>query len=597
MLTLLGVVPQIPKFTYDSNGVAAYTAATDAFDINATPLSFRASLVTPTRPVTNPSALDLRTFDIHVEVDGSGNLIGGTAGDDLIVYGNVDLDNNPLTLADNYSGVLLTGEVAGFGHLNVGATDQYDFRFTPTGGAMASFWSGKDIGVTVTSENSSFAGDFEVDFTGGAKGDIGVIDPLLSSLSGYVYTDNNNNGVFETGSGEAGIADVAVTLSGTNVDGDSVSVTQLTGADGAYSFTDLRPGTYTISEAQPSAYLDGTDTQGTPGNGSTGNDVLADIALAAGVHGVQNNFGEITPASLSGFVYTDSNNDGEIDFGEAAISGVVVTLTGTDINGNSISRTTTTDLDGLYLFERLMPGTYQITETQPAGYIDGIDTIGSQGGSTSNDQFSSIVLTAGAVGINNNFGERLGTTPVAAGQTATIGFWNNKNGQALIKSLNGGSNSTGLSAYLATELPNMYGATAGAKNLTGKSNAEVAAFFQQLFKVKGQKLDAQVLAVALATYVTNSSLAGNAGVQFGFVVSAGGVGTATYDVGSNGAAFGVADNSVLTVAEILSRINDRTFNGLLLDIDFNGFLSSAEIALRNMANAVFDGINNQGDIL
>jgi len=41
-------------------------------------------------------------------------------------------------------------------------------------------------------------------------------------------------------------------------------------------------------------------------------------------------------------------------------------------------------------------------------------------------------------------------TPLSHGDTATIGFWNNKNGQALINSLNGGPNSPALATWLAT---------------------------------------------------------------------------------------------------------------------------------------------------
>lgn len=591
MLTLLGVAPAFPVIAYDSNGVAQYDAGTTAFNINATPLVFKASLAAFPRAITNP-----RDVEIHILVDHTGNLIGGTAGDDLVVAGNLDLDGNALTTADNLSGVLLTGEVSGFGFLEVGATDQFDFRFTPTGGALLPFWNGKDIGMTTTSEHSTFNNDFSVNFGGGAKGNIGVIAPLLSSIAGNVYADDNNNGLFETGLGEVGISGVDVTLTGMDVDGLNVNLTQQTDVNGAYLFTGLRPGTYTITETQPTIYLDGQDTQGTPGNGTAGNDVFSNIQLAAGVQGVNNDFGELVPASVSGFVYLDANNDGFIDFGEAAIAGVTITLTGTDIHGNAVNMSTTTDADGMYLFEKLLPGTYVITETQPVEYLDGIDMIGSQGGLTSNDQFSEVVLNAGTSGINNNFGERVESTTVHTGQTATIGFWNNKNGQALIKSLNGGPNATSLSTYLATSFANMYGASAGAENLTGKTNSQVAAYFQQLFKVKGQKLNAQVLAVALATYVTNVNLAGSAAVQYGFEVTVGGVGAATYNVGSSGAAFGVADNTVLTVAEILARTNLRASNGLLWDLDVNSLLSSTETALRNMANEVFDGINNQGDI-
>ena len=53
----------------------------------------------------------------------------------------------------------------------------------------------------------------------------------------------------------------------------------------------------------------------------------------------------------------------------------------------------------------LRPGTYAITETQPACYLDGKDTIGTQGGTAGNDVLSNIVLASGVKGTGNNFGE------------------------------------------------------------------------------------------------------------------------------------------------------------------------------------------------
>ena len=60
------------------------------------------------------------------------------------------------------------------------------------------------------------------------------------------------------------------------------------------------------------------------------------------------------------------------------------------------------------------------------------------------------------------------------GDTATIGFWHNKNGQALIDSLNGGPTATNLANWLASQFPYLYGASS-ANNMTGKTNADVAA--------------------------------------------------------------------------------------------------------------------------
>jgi hypothetical protein len=99
----------------------------------------------------------------------------------------------------------------------------------------------------------------------------------------------------------------------------------------------------------------------------------------------------LVPATLSGTVFADFNDDGQIDFGEAGISGVSVHLTGTDDLGHAVDRTLQTDGDGAYLFLNLRPGSYYLTKTaQPAGYTAGIDSVGTAGGSLSTtvaDQF------------------------------------------------------------------------------------------------------------------------------------------------------------------------------------------------------------------
>ena len=421
----------------------------------------------------------------------------------------------------------------------------------------------------------------------GVNNNFGELKP--ASISGYVYDDSpDNNGLLD--GTEPGIAGVKITLTG-NDDLGPVSLTTTTADDGSYGFTNLRPGTYTITETQPDGYLDGKDTAGTLGGVVAVPSILDQInaiAVASGSNGNNYNFGELEPAGLSGFVYIDVNNNGQIDLGEQGIAGATVKLTGTDDLGRPVSLTAQTNADGAYAFNTLRQGTYLITEEQPANYLDGKDTVGSLGGTVGNDVFSQISLPAGADGLNYNFGELLQQgTPIGSGQTATIGFWHNKNGQALIKSLNGGPSATNLANWLADNFRNLYGVEAGASNLTGKTNAQVAEVFLKLFSAKGQKLDAQVLAVALAAYVTNSSLAGSAAVKYGFTVTAGGTGASTYNVRLNGAAFGVANNSTLTVLDILKKANSIAVRGVL----YNGNNS-----LRNMANTVFDGINTAGDI-
>ncbi len=293
----------------------------------------------------------------------------------------------------------------------------------------------------------------------------------------------------------------------------------------------------------------------------------------------------ISPSSLSGMVFEDFNNDGQVDFGEQGIAGVTVALTGTDDLGRPVNLSQTTGTDGAYYFGNLLPGSYTLTETQPAGYTQGVDSVGTAGGSlAATDQFF-VQLGQGVDGINYNYGERPPAGPaIQQGQTAGIGFWHNKNGQALILALNGGGSSTQLADWLAATLPNLYGASAGSHDLTGKSNADVAALFQSDFAQTGPKLDAQVLATALAVYVTNATLDPT---QNSFTVSGDGVGTATVNVGSNGDAFGVANNTTMTVMDLLLATNDQAVDGVL----YNG-----NKTLRSEANNVYSAVNNAGGI-
>lgn len=312
-------------------------------------------------------------------------------------------------------------------------------------------------------------------------------------------------------------------------------------------------------------------------------------------------------STIQGLVWVDFNNDGEVNFGEHVIEGVTINLTGFDDLGNWVQRTAQTDANGIYSFTDLRPSNaagYTLTQLQPAGFMDGRDTLGlvdgiAAGNDPVNDTFSGIVLSpTGSLAENYNFGERPASGgSVGTGQTATIGFWQNKHGQNLIKALNGGQFATELGNWLASTFPNMYAA------LDGLSNAQVAAHYKTLFGRNGQsspggppKVDAQVMATALAVYVTNESLAGNTASSYGFQVGQYGVGAATFNVGSNGAAFSVANGTSLSVMDLLLAVNNRSHNGLLFDQNGDGVISAQEANLRTMANNVFSLINESGDI-
>jgi uncharacterized repeat protein (TIGR01451 family) len=95
-----------------------------------------------------------------------------------------------------------------------------------------------------------------------------------------------------------------------------------------------------------------------------------------------------------------------------------VTLTGTDALGHVITpRVVTTDATGSYTIDNLLSGTYTLTETQPAGYTDGKDSIGTSNGSPSGqDSTTGIALGAGVAATGYNFGE-LGATDLTIAKT------------------------------------------------------------------------------------------------------------------------------------------------------------------------------------
>jgi hypothetical protein len=364
---------------------------------------------------------------------------------------------------------------------------------------------------------------------------------------------------------------------------------------------------YANAAANPSGYGEGqrwlgsatvtTDASGDatfdavlPGASSGGEFISATATGADGTSEFSRVVPSVTPpsSSLSGLVFADFNGDALVDFGEPGIAGVLISLDGTDDLGSPVHLSQSTDADGTYVFLNLRPGTYTITETQPAGYTQGKNSVGTGGGTVSGDQFTGIVLTAGEDAMNYNYGEvPAATGAVHSGLAAGIGFWNNKNGQNLIKALNGGAGHQ-LGDWLAATFPHMFGVVAGSDDLAGQSNAYVASFFQSRFVVHGQKLDAQVLATALAVYVTDPTLdSTGVGTQYGFILGGTGLATSTYNVGSNGAAFGVANNTTMTVLDILQAADAQAVNGIL----YNG-----DPTKRNQANTVFSAINEAGSI-
>lgn len=123
---------------------------------------------------------------------------------------------------------------------------------------------------------------------------------------------------------------------------------------------------------------------------------------------------EVNPASISGYVYADANNNGRRDAGEQPLAGVAIQIIPVDTIVPQATVTVLTNSQGFYEAVGLAPGSYRVVQPQqPAGYLDGLDSAGTVDGVPSGravnpgDRIEDVFLGGGSRGIEYNFGELL----------------------------------------------------------------------------------------------------------------------------------------------------------------------------------------------
>ncbi|MCW5848649.1 MAG: hypothetical protein KIT87_00935 [Anaerolineae bacterium] len=282
--------------------------------------------------------------------------------------------------------------------------------------------------------------------------------PNLGAIVGTVFRDVNCDSIWQ--GGEPGLSGVLITLIAPGPDNafgtadDVIVATTTTDANGAYSFPNVAPGSYTVRETDPPGF-----------KSSTPNDVVVSVVVG-GVTTV--NFGDClaatstatptgtatrtatpctgpncpptltptptlepsatptptrTPTSgtpivtstatatrspnlgaIIGVVFRDMNCNSVWEGGEPGLSGVLITLVAPGPDNafgtadDVVVATTTTDANGNYSFSNLPPGAYLVRETDPAGFVS----------STPNTVVVTVVGGGFAIA---NFGDCLGLTP------------------------------------------------------------------------------------------------------------------------------------------------------------------------------------------
>lgn len=101
-----------------------------------------------------------------------------------------------------------------------------------------------------------------------------------STLTGFVFVDQNSSGGHDTG--EASLPGISVTLTGTDNQGAAVNVTATTDLNGTYRFLNMLPGTYNLTTTPVKNFL-GFDNNNVPGvNGTLGEASASNITVGDG---------------------------------------------------------------------------------------------------------------------------------------------------------------------------------------------------------------------------------------------------------------------------------------------------------------------------
>jgi len=327
--------------------------------------------------------------------------------------GPANFANNDDILTDNlpagavYSDIsaVISSGVIGTIDCNLTASAPYVINCTASGGTVE-IGAGGNFQVSFTAEpdgTSSLANTATVDPEGNVtesneSNNTGSNTVTLAgvTVSGQVRHDTDGDG--DLADAESGISGVTIKIyTDPNGDGNpadgSVYATTTTAGDGTYSFINVPPGSYVIVETNPTNHTSTGDSQGS-------NDDQIAVNLISGTPSTGNDFLDTQPASISGAVYNDANSSGDFDTGELGIQNVTIKLYAADIDGNPTGaalQTTSTDADGHYSFNDVMPGRYVVVETDPAGYESTGDTQGD------NDNQLFITLTSGSDSTDNNF--------------------------------------------------------------------------------------------------------------------------------------------------------------------------------------------------
>ena len=259
--------------------------------------------------------IGLKLLDTDGDDEGDEPLAGVTIElwkDGELVDSGVTDENGEVVFDKLEGGTYLVKEIAPEGYYNIGATEE---------------------------EISICGGENQVTF----------VNARFGMISGTKYLDADGDGMIDPDEKVMG----GVTINLTEKGKIGTLATAQSKDNGTFSFEGLKSSTYIVTEVVLEGYY------------QTGH---ADWEVFVGPDdNIPVSFLNAPYGSISGTKWNDSNRNGVGDADEAGMGGVTINLSGTTLNGTTVSIVTTTYTDGTYYFSNLEAGTYTVTETVPGG--------------------------------------------------------------------------------------------------------------------------------------------------------------------------------------------------------------------------------------
>jgi uncharacterized repeat protein (TIGR01451 family) len=267
--------------------------------------------------------------------------------------------------------------------------------------SIASIASGSNVSYTVT-----VIAPASGTFTNKVSSTSATVDPTASNndgsagasqvtttvggvnVTGFVYNDANHNIQMDATESGTGLTLYAKLVSSLLPSGPALQAASVDSATGAYAFSNVGLGTYTIVINGDNVLANVTPAVPAGWSGTEFPSQTRSVSVTS-IDVPNQNFGLIHALTLSGRVFADNGagggtaNDGALNGGEGGIAGVTVKLT--DTTGATVYDTATTDGAGNYSL--LVPNTLangtqlKVTETNLASYVSTGASTGNTGGS------------------------------------------------------------------------------------------------------------------------------------------------------------------------------------------------------------------------